>query len=343
MTLKEIAREAGVSISTVSRVINKKLPTAASKETQDKIWEIVRRTGYTPNILAQALKKSDSSVSSVITPRFIDCLQARTSNINTDPFFTDLERALEEEAFNHNYIVMHTYGPMDFNDKEFVNQIREKHLDGVIILGRYAFSKQQIKLLESSYKNIIYVGLNPINLECDQIICDAYKATFSAMDYLYELGHRKIGYIGEQNNECRFTAYKNFLESKGLSFSIHNTANVLQSTDGGYAGAGKLVEKNVNISAVFCANDLTAIGAIKAFHERKIYVPRNISVISMDDINLSQYINPMLTTVHIPIDELGRQTARILIDRINGGHHLPMRIELPFRIAKRDSCMKYKI
>lgn len=343
MTLKEIAREAGVSVSTVSRVINKKMPSAASKETQDKIWEIVRRTGYTPNVLAQALKGSVSSVADpVAAPRYIDCLQARTANLNSDPFFSDLERALEQEAFNHNYIVMHTYRPMDFNDKELVNQVRERHLDGVIVLGRYSFTRQQVKLLESSYKNIIYVGLNPINLECDQIICDAYKAALCAMEYLYGLGHRKIGYIGEQSNECRFTAYKDFLAEKNLPFSIHNTANVLQSTEGGHMGAMKLIDKNVDISAVFCANDLTAIGAIKGFHEKKKNVPRNISVISMDDINLSQYIDPMLTTVHIPIDELGKQAARVLIDRINGGHHLPMRIELPFKIAKRDSCMKYK-
>lgn len=93
-------------------------------------------------------------------------------------------------------------------------------------------------------------------------------------------------------------------------------------------------------TAVFCANDLTAIGAIKAFHENKKQVSKDISVISVDDIDLAQYITPMLTTVHIPIEELGRQTARILIDRINGRHTLPMKVELPFFMAQRDSCAK---
>ena len=71
-------------------------------------------------------------------------------------------------------------------------------------------------------------------------------------------------------------------------------------------------------------------------------MPRDISVISVDDIDLSQYMNPMLTTVHIPIEELGRQTARLLIDRINGGHNLPLKVELPFYIARRDSCAKHR-
>lgn len=103
-----------------------------------------------------------------------------------------------------------------------------------------------------------------------------------------------------------------------------------------------LLKQNSDFSAVFCANDLTAIGAIKAFHEAKLHVPRDVSVISVDDIDLSQYMNPMLTTVHIPIEELGRQTARLLIDRISGGHSLPMKVELPFYIAKRDSCARYR-
>ena len=343
MTLKEIANEAGVSVSTVSRVINSNEKNAASKETRDKIWSIVRRTGYTPNLLAQNLKrKSSSQAESEKTIRYIDCLQARTSNINTDPFFSELERALEEEAFNHNYIVKHTYRPADFKSPELLLRSKEQNGCGLVIIGRYTFNQQQLKLLNTIYKNIIYVGLNSIPLKCDQIICDGYKAGVSAVEYLISLGHQKIAYIGEQANECRFLAYKDTLSSNNLPFTIHNTANVIQSTEGGYRGAHKLLKDGQGFSAVFCANDLTAIGAIKAFHECKKQVGRDVSLISVDDIDLSQYITPMLTTVHIPIEDLGRQTARFLIDRINGRHSLPMKVELPFYIAKRDSCSKYR-
>ena len=341
MILKDIAKEAGVSISTVSRVINGKEQGAASKETRDKIWSIVRKNGYTPNVLAQNLKRRTSLTDPKEKPLYyIDCLQARTSNLNTDPFFSELERALEQEAFNYNYIIKHTYLPMDLKSLDSIIQADERNICGLVILGRYMFTKEQLKVLKEVYKNIIYVGLNAIPLKCDQVICDGYKAGISAVEYLIELGHKKIAYIGEQANECRFLAYKDALSLHNITFTIHNTANVIQSTDGGYKGAQKLLNSSSDFTAVFCANDLTAIGAIKAFHENKKQVSRDISVISVDDIDLAQYITPMLTTVHIPIEELGRQTARTLIDRINGRHTLPMKVELPFFIAKRDSCSK---
>ena len=100
------------------------------------------------------------------------------------------------------------------------------------------------------------------------------------------------------------------------------------------------MHNKADISAIFCANDTTAIGVIHALKEQNLRIPEDISVISVDDIETAQYLSPMLTTIHIPLEELGRVTARTLIDRINGGHRLPMRITLPFYIAKRDSCGK---
>lgn len=96
-------------------------------------------------------------------------------------------------------------------------------------------------------------------------------------------------------------------------------------------------------SAVFCANDATAVGAIKGFQENGYQVPGDISVIGIDDIEMASYVTPMLTTVHIPINELGRQAAKTLIDRIEKGHSLPYKMELPFSLAKRDSCAKFNI
>ena len=103
----------------------------------------------------------------------------------------------------------------------------------------------------------------------------------------------------------------------------------------------QLLKQEADISAVFCCNDITAIGAMKAIQEKGLRIPNDISVISIDDIDMAQYLTPMLTTVHVPVEELGAITAKILIDRIEGGHHLPMRISLPFYIAHRESCCNY--
>ncbi|OUO75639.1 LacI family transcriptional regulator [Blautia sp. An249] len=342
MTLKDIAKEAGVSISTVSRVINNKACNAASKDTQDKIWSIVRKTGYTPNPAAQTLKKGNALVNSDKPTRFIDCLQARSTNIDADPFFFELERAIEQEAFNHNCIVKRSFAPADIRDMKEITSLQGNLADGVVILGRFGFSQAQMNFLNDTYKNVIYVGLNPTDLKCDQVICNGYDASVSAVKYLFELRHKKIGYIGEQKNECRFLGYKDALTKLNLPFSITNTANVIQTIDGGYQGAKQLIQRGVDISAVFCANDLTAIGAIKGFSESKRNVPKDISVISIDDISMAQYLSPMLTTIHVPIEELGKIATKTLLDRIQYGHRLPLKIELPYYIAKRDSCLRYR-
>ena len=146
MTLKDIAKEAGVSISTVSRVINNKACNAASKDTQDKIWSIVRKTGYTPNPAAQTLKKGNALVNSDKPTRFIDCLQARSTNIDADPFFFELERAIEQEAFNHNCIVKRSFAPADIRDMKEITSLQGNLADGVVILGRFGFSQAQMKL-----------------------------------------------------------------------------------------------------------------------------------------------------------------------------------------------------
>ena len=152
----------------------------------------------------------------------------------------------------------------------------------------------------------------------DQVVCDGREITYSAISYLHELGHTKIGYIGEQNNEIRYTAFKEALKSLNLPFLQKNTANVKLSHEGGYQGAYHLMEAKSDITAIFCANDNTAIGAIKAIREKGYRIPEDISIIGVDDIETAQYLSPMLTTVHIPTEEMGQLAAKILIDRING-------------------------
>lgn len=338
MTLKEIAKEANVSISTVSRVINQKNAKAASREVQERIWEIVRKSGYTPNTTARNLKMGQNAQISSTIPKSIACIYARNHASVTDPFFSQIAKAIEQEAFKSNYFIRHSFTALDIANPEIAQQLAQFPVDGVVILGRY--ERQLLNFFTKHYKNVIYTGLNPMGNQYDQVVCDGSEISYAAISYLAELGHTKIGYIGEQNNEVRFSGYKYALEKLNLPFSQRNTANVHLSPEGGYKGANALISSGADVTAILCANDNTAIGVIHALKEKKFRVPEDISVISVDDIETAQYLSPMLTTVHIPMDDLGKMTAKILIDRINGGHHLPMRLNLPFYIAKRDSCCK---
>lgn len=336
MTLKEIAKEANVSISTVSRVINQNNTKAASPQVQERIWEIVRKSGYTPNSSARALKLGPNVPVLETKAKVIACFYARGDVAVSDLFFSHIAKAIEQEAFKSNFFMKYSFTALEISNPEIVSRIAAFQVDGAVILGRY--DKQLLQFLTEHYKHIVYAGLNPMGNKYDQVVCEGTDITFSAISYLHELGHTKIGYIGEQNNEVRYTAFKESLEKLGLPFLQKNTANVKLSYEGGYQGALHLMNAKSDITAIFCANDNTAIGVIKALRERGYRIPEDISVIGVDDIETAQYLSPMLTTVHIPTEDIGRVVAKILIDRINGGHKLPMKIVLPFYIAKRDTC-----
>ena len=130
----------------------------------------------------------------------------------------------------------------------------------------------------------------------------------------------------------------NALENREIRLNRKYVVDAKQTLDGGYRAVGTLIERKVPFTAIFCANDATAMGAIKALKENNYRVPEDISVISIDDVEMARYFTPMLTTVHIPISELGKQTAKTLIDRIERGHTLPIKLELPVSLSKRDSC-----
>lgn len=331
MTLKDIAKEAGVSISTVSRVINQKGSAPASKEVQNKIWDIVRKNGYSPNAAAKSLK-SGKNPHKIPFSRSIACIFTHGQTPTEDNFFSALARGIDHEAFKHNYTVKY----MIFSPHSGKFSLTDTHTDGAVILGHC--DTQICSHLKKYFHNVVYSGLNHSNTSYDRIICDGYAAAVSAVEELMNLGHSKIAYIGETAGENRYEGYCAALTSKNFPINRNYVVNTSTGYEGGYQGALKLLQKAADFTAVFCPDDMTAIGTMKALQERNLRIPKDVSLISIGDIDIVQYVTPMLTTVHIPIAEMGQMAAKILIDRIEGGHHLPMEVSLPFYIASRESC-----
>lgn len=341
MTLKEIALKAGVSISTVSRVINNSGSKAASKDVQDKIWTIVRESGYVPNFMARNLKLGCETSVAPSTSKSIGCIFARSSDTANDPFFSLISRALEREALRHGCIMKYVFSAQSINDADTYRLITENQVNGVAVLGR--FEKPLLDFIQSHYKHVVYTGLNTVDSQYDQVICDGYKAAMHAVQYLHKLGHQAIGYVGEKSKELRYQGYCDAINQLGLPLKREYIVNTPLSIDGGYKGINNHFKKegSLKVSALFCANDATAIGVMKALKEHDLRVPNDISVIGIDDIEISQYVSPMLTTIHVPMEELGQMASKLLIDRIENGSHLPVKMELPFNLAIRDSCSPF--
>ena len=158
VTLKEIAKEAGVSVSTVSRVINKKGPHVARPELQNRIWEIVSRTGYVPNENALNLKKS-AKPESLTAQRSIACLFARTPESINDPFFSQLARSVEAAAFKEGYHVQYSLTEVDVKQPHTLRNLIDQHIQGVVVLGRCDY--ELLHYLKQCFRYVSYTGLNP--------------------------------------------------------------------------------------------------------------------------------------------------------------------------------------
>lgn len=337
-TLKQIASMAGVSISTVSRILNSPDNSFATQEVRDRVWRIVKETGYVPNQSARELKRGRSAARP--SPNgSISCILGRTRQLDDDPFFAQMSRAIEQQALELGYAVHLSYSLFDIETDTLLDKIESSRADGAIILGR--FSSDSMNFLEKHYKNLVYAGRNVIAANCDQVICDGYEATQIAIEHLIACGHQQIGYIGETANEVRYEAYCDTLRKHGLEHSDHLVSNCPQNGPGGYQGAEKLLTQAAPLpTAVFCATDIAAIAALRRFTEANIKVPEQLSIISMDNIELSGYVSPMLTTVGMPIVEMGNWAVRLLIDRINKRHRLPAKLLLPNKLVVRESVAK---
>ncbi len=330
MTLKEIAKEAGVAPSTVSRILNNKGHLAASPETQDRVWEVVHRMGYIPNNAAKKLRSGEIAESSSGTT--IACLYARMGRSMDSPFFLDIARGIEIEAFSHNCFMRYSLTTGDLSTLQTFTEVPS----GIAVLGRC--NKRVLHDLKSIVPSVIYAGLNSINADYDQVVSDGKDAAYKVMEYLIGLGHKHIAYIGETIEEIRYIGYREKLMEHRIPFHAEYVVDRLLSADGGYSGMKLLMETAPEVTAVFCANDQTAIGAVKAAQVMGLRIPDDVSIASIDDIEMAKYMFPPLTTVHIPTTEIGSITAKILIDRIRGGHKLPMKISLPANLVIRESC-----
>ncbi|MEG0144511.1 MAG: LacI family DNA-binding transcriptional regulator [Clostridia bacterium] len=326
MSLKRIAEMVGASPSTVSRVLNNRSATCASEALKEKIWQAAHDIGYTPNQSAQFLVRGGKAEEK--TPR-VAVVLARIFSLSDDPFFFELYRAIEVEL-NRRHIVLEGIWRAGDTLEGGVGAP-----DGVIILGRC--SAALLKRLQLVTGNLVGLWRNPLNFDVDEVIADGEKAARLAVEHLLTLGHRKIAYIGDCSYERRYVGYCDTLIKHELPINYQGIFPTDQSERAGYEAMEKLLEGG-EATAVLCANDLTAVGALAAMAKNRAAKKHPLSVISIDNIDRAQATQPMLTTVNIPREDMAHMALEVLLDRMRGGHRENLRVELPCRIVVRDSC-----
>ncbi|MDE5864238.1 MAG: substrate-binding domain-containing protein, partial [Lachnospiraceae bacterium] len=213
--------------------------------------------------------------------------------------------------------------------------IPDKENTGLIILGKCP--AKLIPMLRKRYQCIAGIDRNPTDYEYDEVVCNGTTAAEKAVEYLISLGHKDIAYIGDCTYEARYIGYYQALLNHKISLNHMNVHPTRQTREEGYQAMRSILQREELPTAIFCANDSTALGVLQALKQSKQrgYRP---SVISIDNIQASQKTSPMLTTIDIPKKEMSHLALTLILDRRNGHHEENVRIELPCRLIERESC-----
>jgi len=335
-TIKDIAREAGVSVTTVSNVIHGRKHRVAP-DTVERISKIIRNYNYIPNLSARSLVNKSSRIIGVIN----HLIQSQTISFFQDPFHSALLGGIEKKLRERGYYMMiRTIA----NEGELYSLFNNWNLDGIILTGlfndsffaRLLEANKPIVLLDSYIKNsrIFNIGLND------------RKGGFMATQYLISKGHRNIVFASPPLHqhgviEERLKGYKAALKKYGIPFSRENVYQQEISLDEGIT-LGRVLSERKDISAVFATADVLAAGIMAGLSQAGRRVPEDISLIGFDDVLYSRIVSPPLTTIRQNTEEKGAIAAGIMADYIEGKENMPRNIIMPLYLIERDSVMEIK-
>lgn len=334
MSIKKIAEIAGVSYSTVSRVLGNPEYKCSDEAVRERILAAARELNYIPNEAARNLKLG---IKNEHTPYRISILVTRTESAGIDPFFREITRMDESEIHKNMCILsLIQYQPELSGGAEIsAEDMFSGGSDGLIIIGKC--SPSAIRSLKKYFKAVVSLNRNSTNYETDEVICDGAKIAALAVEHLISLGHRKVGYIGDCHNESRFKGYRETLFKYNLDYDIDFVIETRQGEEQGYEIMERLMQQKNVPTGIYCANDITAVGMLNALskYKNRYYTP---SIISSDDIDEAQYTKPMLMTVRLPKKDMAKFALYLLLDRLKGGHKTFARVELEGTLVIRESC-----
>ncbi len=315
---------------TVSRVING--AENVRPETREKVLEAIRELSYYPNAAARALNRNRANVLEILIPH--------EDYFYSSEYFSELTFGIEKVVHDSEYnLIFNTYDPG--SGAEYALLYKQRKVDGLLIVAPASTDRTIARLQEESVPFVLING-RVDDLEVSFVDVDNVAGAFLAVQYLYDLGHRRIGIITGNllvvNARHRLGGYLGFLSEHGITESDRWTYEGNWSEESGYAGFSHLVNLKNPPSAIFCSNDLMAIGAMRAAADMGVEIPKSVSIVGYDDIRLSSFVNPRLTTIHQPIDLVGKTAVEVLLRALSGRESSPQQVVLRPELIVRKSC-----
>jgi LacI family transcriptional regulator len=327
VTIQDVARTAGVSVSTVSRVLNDKDDVAP--DTYQKVRDVIQELNYTSNLAARSMRSRRTGVIGLIMPDLID------------PFSIQVMRGVNRAIAELDYdLIAYTSGSIKKNstaerEQYYVSLLNGSITDGLIVVTPAATSF-------STAAPVVAVDPNNECPECLAIIATNHAGALAAMEHLIALGHRRIGFIGGRADlQCaqqRQQGYLDALRQARIPVDQQLIAVGDFTTETGRECARLLLSIPEPPTAIFAANDQSAIGAIEAAREMELHVPDDLSVVGFDNIPEAAYFNPALTTVDQFIDQMGYTATEMLLDMLQGKPPESDLHKMPTQLVVRDSC-----
>ncbi len=328
VTIRELAKAAGVSITTVSRVLNNSVH-SVNQETKHRILTLAAELGYQPNLAARSLRSERTEMIGVIADSTIS------------PFTPVIIHAIETYLKQKGYvcIIINTAWNPE-KEKKAVRDLLSRSVDGIIFVESWhQNSNQDLDLANKPYV-FVHRLFNAPNR--NSVIPDEVNGAQLAISHLAQLGHRRIAYINGPSNyfatSIRLSGYKQELENQKIKFDENLVVVGDWGVQSGYDACKNLLSQTNPPSAIFAANDLMALGAVYAVQDSGLSVPDDVAIVGYDDREIASLVRPALTTVSLPAYEMGEKAARMVLSLIEGDDTYHEEIKIKGELIIRQSC-----
>ncbi|ARR47691.1 transcriptional repressor PurR [Vibrio campbellii] len=328
-TMKDIAKLAGVSTSTVSHVINK--TRFVSEEISERVNNAAKELNYyAPSALARSLKVNRTKTIGMLV------------TTSTNPFFGEVVKGVERSCYHKGYslILCNTEGDNE-RMRESINTLLQKRVDGLILMCS-SLEGERIDVFER-YPDIPVVVMDwgPMLFTSDKIQDNSLRGGYLAAKYLIDCGHKEVGCITgpliKHQAQMRYEGYKRAMLEAELEFNANWIVESDFECEGGYQAFKKMVERGPLPSSIFVSNDMMAMGVINAANELGIKIPEQLSIIGYDDIHIAKFMSPSLTTIHQPKYRLGQAAVETLLRKLDEKSDEAQVVQLEPTLVERNS------
>jgi LacI family transcriptional regulator len=332
VTMADIARTAGVSLMTVSRVINNK--EGVSRHTRLRIEKIIEELEYRPSSIARSLATQRTGILGLVVPDI------------SNPFFSGVARGVDEVASENGFSLLLCNTEEDRSREiDMLQLLEEKRVDGVVLCSSRLEHKVLMPLL-ARHSAVVLVNrrLAPgsSDLPIGSVIIDDELGGKLATQHLIKRGHRTIGFLSGPpssfSGQNRKKGYRAALKSAGIPYNSKFVRRCQPTVEGGQEAARLLLESHPELTALFCYNDLAAVGALQTCTDLGLRIPEQVAVVGYDDIFLARLVTPALTTCQVSRSELGSNAAALLLERMGGCTEDCRNLTLPPKLVIRTSA-----